>query len=80
MKRRHGIATEDHTWVSDTHYEELVQDVTDDLNGMVTPLIADRISSEDATTCQSSGTSNLCVILFEIGKGAGTNKFIEYMS
>jgi hypothetical protein len=68
------------TWVSNAYRQQLVQNITDDLDGMTAGLVADRVSHEQTTASQSRLTADICVVVFKIRKGATTDKLVQNMS
>ncbi len=54
------------TWVSNPNSKEFVDYIADNFDGVITGLVANGISDEQAATRQSCGASNFEVIFFEI--------------
>jgi hypothetical protein len=67
------------TWVSNAYCQQLIQDVTNDLNRVTAGLVADRISDEQTTASKGRLTADVWVVVFQIRKGATTNDFVQNM-
>ena len=57
----------------DPHCQQLVQDVTDDLDCIAAALITNRVLHEQNTASYDGGLANL---ILEIWKGTSANKFV----
>ena len=67
------------TWVSNAYCQQLIQDITNDLDGVTTGLVADRISDEQTTASKGRLTADVWVVVLQIRKGATTNEFVQNM-
>jgi hypothetical protein len=72
--------TNELTWVCDAYCEEFVENVTDYFNRVTTRLVANRVLDEQLATSESTSTSNICIVVFQIRERSIADKFVQDMT
>ncbi len=74
------IGVESHTRISNSHSEQLVDHVANDLDGVIASLVANRIAHEQPAASQCRCASYFWMVLIQVRKSAVVDKLVEYMS
>lgn len=68
------------TRISDSDGQQLVQNVTDDLDGMGAGLMTNRVSNKEFGARQSGCLANVGTIVFEVWQSSSLHKFVKDMT
>ena len=66
--------------VSDTHCEQFIQDVIDDLNRVVAGLVANRVAYEESTARQCRRAPHFRMVLIQVREGTVVDELVQYVT